>query len=106
MNGKTVKTKEIAGLFTGVQLETGENTVVFTFVPKGKNAGMMITLVTLIIIIACLVINHFRKINVPAWAQNGAKYIYVGLFAIVVVAMFAVPVITTIPSAIYHIIVK
>ena len=71
-----------------------------------RNAGMMITLVTLIIIIACLVINHFRKINVPAWAQNGAKYIYVGLFAIVVVAMFAVPVITTIPSAIYHIIVK
>ena len=106
VNGKTVKTKEIAGLFTGVQLETGENTVVFTFVPKGKNAGMMITLVTLIIIIACLVINHFRKINVPAWAQNCAKYIYVGLFAIVVVAMFAVPVITTIPSAIYHIIVK
>lgn len=106
VNGKTVKTKEVAGLFTGVQLQTGENTVVFTFVPKGKNAGMMITLLTLIIIIACLVINHFRKINVPAWAKNCAKYIYVGLFAIVVVAMFAVPVITTIPSAIYHIIVK
>ena len=106
VNGKTVKTKEVAGLFTGVQLETGENTVIFTFVPKGKNMGMMITLVTLIIIIACLVINHFRKINIPSWAGNCAKYIYIGLFAIIVVAMFAVPVITTIPSAIYHIIVK
>ncbi len=106
VNGQTVKTKEIAGLFTGVQLETGENTVVFTFVPKGKNAGMLITLATLIITIACLVINHFRKINAPAWAMNCAEYIYVGLFTIIVVAMFAVPAVTTIPAAIYHIIVR
>ena len=106
VNGRTVKTKEVAGLFTGVQLQTGENTVVFTFVPKGKNTGMMITMFTLIIIIACLVINRFRKINVPVWAEKCAEYIYIGLFAVIVVAMFAVPAVTTIPSAIYHIIVK
>lgn len=38
LDGKTVKTKEIAGLFTGVQVHEGENTLVFTFVPKGRNA--------------------------------------------------------------------
>lgn len=104
LDGKTVKTKEIAGLFTGVQVHEGENTLVFTFVPKGRNAGLLITLVTLLITVLCLVINYKRTINVPVWAKYCAQYIYIGLFAIVVAAMFVVPVISTIPAAIYHII--
>jgi hypothetical protein len=104
LDGKTVKTKEIAGLFTGVQVHEGENTLVFTFVPKGRNAGLLITLVTLLITVLCLVINYKRTINVPVWAKCCAQYIYIGLFAIVVAAMFVVPVISTIPAAIYHII--
>lgn len=104
LDGKTVKTKEIAGLFTGVQVHEGENTLVFTFVPKGRNAGLHITLVTLLITVLCLVINYKRTINVPVWAKCCAQYIYIGLFAIVVAAMFVVPVISTIPAAIYHII--
>ena len=104
LDGKTVKTKEIAGLFTGVQVHEGENTLVFTFVPKGRNAGLLITLVTLLITVLCLVINYKRTINVPVWAKYCAQYIYSGLFAIVVAAMFVVPVISTIPAAIYHII--
>lgn len=104
LDGKTVKTKEIAGLFTGVQVHEGENTLVFTFVPKGRNAGLLITLVTLLITVLCLVINYKRTINVPIWAKCCAQYIYIGLFAIVVAAMFVVPVISTIPAAIYHII--
>ena len=104
LDGKKVKTKEIAGLFTGVQIHEGENTLVFKFVPKGKNAGLLITLITLAMIAACLVINHIKAIKVPLWARNCAQYIYVGLFAVVVIAMFAVPVISTIPAAIYHIV--
>ena len=104
LDGKTVKTEEIAGLFTGVQVHEGENTLVFTFVPKGRNAGLLITLVTLLITVLCLVINYKRTINVPVWAKYCAQYIYIGLFAIVVAAMFVVPVISTIPAAIYHII--
>lgn len=104
LDGKTVKTKEIAGLFTGVQVHEGENTLVFTFVPKGRNAGLLITLVTLLITVLCLVINYKRTINVPVWAKYCAQYIYIGLFAIVVAAMFVVPLISTIPAAIYHII--
>ena len=88
LDGKTVKTKEIAGLFTGVQVHEGENTLVFTFVPKGRNAGLLITLVTLLITVLCLVINYKRTINVPVWAKYCAQYIYIGLFAIVVAAMF------------------
>ena len=49
-------------------------------------------------------INYKRTINVPVWAKYCAQYIYIGLFAIVVAAMFVVPVISTIPAAIYHII--
>ena len=104
LDGKTVKTKEIAGLFTGVQVHEGENTLVFTFVPKGRNAGLLITLVTLLITVACLIINHKRTINVPVWAKYCAQYVYIGLFAIVVAAMFVVPAISTIPAAIYRII--
>ena len=59
---------------------------------------------TLLIIVACLIINHKRTINVPVWAKYCAQYVYIGLFAIVVAAMFVVPAISTIPAAIYHII--
>ena len=104
LDGKTVKTKEIAGLFTGVQVHEGENTLVFTFVPKGRDVGLLITFVTLLITVLCLVINYKRTINVPVWAKYCAQYIYIGLFAIVVAAMFVVPVISTIPAAVYHII--
>ena len=38
---RQLRLKEIAGLFTGVQVHEGENTLVFTFVPKGRNAGLL-----------------------------------------------------------------
>ena len=106
LDGKKVKTKEVAGLFTGVEVHEGENTLVFTFVPKGRKTGALISALVLFTLVACLVFGHFRKTDAPEWAKYCAQYIYIGLFGIVVVAMFLIPAICTIPSAIYRIVVK
>lgn len=106
LDGKEVKAEEVAGLFTGVSVHSGENTLVFTFEPKGKKEGALISLATLLILMFCLVINHFKKIDAPKWVKYCAIFIYIELFNIVVVAMFLLPALCTIPAFFYQIIMK
>ena len=66
VNGKKVKAKSVCGLFTGVDIHAGENVIEMTFEPKGKKAGMLISLATLIMMIASALILKFTKLDVPA----------------------------------------
>lgn len=58
------------------------------FEPQGRKEGLLITLATLLILVVCLVIDHFKKINVPAWIQYCAVFVWLQLLNAVVVAMF------------------
>ena len=93
-----VQAKEIAGLFTGVKIHSGENTITMEFEPQGRKEGLLITLATLLILVVCLVIDHFKKINVPAWIQYCAVFVWLQLLNAVVVAMFLIPVIAAVPA--------
>ena len=106
VNGQQVQAKEIAGLFTGVKIHSGENTITMEFEPQGRKEGLLITLATLLILVVCLVIDHFKKINVPAWIQYCAVFVWLQLLNAVVVAMFLVPVIAAVPAFLYQIILK
>lgn len=106
VNGQQVQAKEIAGLFTGVKLHSGENTITMEFEPQGRKEGLLITLATLLILVVCLVIDHFKKINVPAWIQYCAVFVWLQLLNAVAVAMFLIPVIAAVPAFLYQIILK
>ena len=106
VNGQQVQAKEIAGLFTGVKIHSGENTITMEFEPQGRKEGLLITLATLLILVVCLVIDHFKKINVPAWIQYCAVFVWLQLLNAVVVAMFLIPVIAAVPAFLYQIILK
>ena len=67
---------------------------------------LLITLATLLILVVCLVIDHFKKINVPAWIQYCAVFVWLQLLNAVVVAMFLIPVIAAVPAFLYQIILK
>lgn len=51
VNGVKCDTDEIAGIFTGVNINDGSNEIVFTFKPSGRNAGTIISLIILIVMI-------------------------------------------------------
>ena len=105
-NGKKVKAKSVCGLFTGVDIHAGENVIEMTFEPKGKKAGMLISLATLIMMIASALILKFTKLKVPALLKMCAAFIYLELYNIVIVAMFLIPVVAAIPALIYQIVIR
>ena len=106
VNGRKVKAKSVCGLFTGVDIHAGENVIEMTFEPKGKKAGMLISLATLIMMIASALILKFTKLKVPALLKMCAAFIYLELYNIVIVAMFLIPVVAAIPALIYQIVIR
>ena len=98
LDGKEVNASEIAGLFTGVSIHSGKNVITLTFNPKGLKIGEMISLLILLIIIMCLIINHFKKIKVFAWIKYCAIFIYLQAFNAAVVAMFLIPTLLWLPA--------
>lgn len=106
VNGKKVEAKSVCGLFTGVDIHAGENVIEMTFEPKGKKAGMLISLATLIMMIASALILKFTKLKVPALLKMCAAFIYLELYNIVIVAMFLIPVVAAIPALIYQIVIR
>lgn len=106
VNGKKVKAKSVCGLFTGVDIHAGENVIEMTFEPKGKKAGMLISLATLIMMIASALILKFTKLKVPALLKMCAAFIYLELYNIVIVAMFLIPIVAAIPALIYQIVIR
>ncbi len=106
VNGKKVKAKSVCGLFTGVDIHAGSNVIEMTFEPKGKKAGMLISLATLIMMIASALILKFTKLKVPALLKMCAAFIYLELYNIVIVAMFLIPAVAAIPALIYQIVIR
>ena len=106
VDGQEVSAKEIAGMFTGVKIHSGENTITFTFEPKGRKEGTLISLATLLLMFVCLVIHHFKRIRIPAWIQYCAIFIYLQLYNAVVLFMFIIPTIAAIPAYAYQVVLK
>lgn len=106
VDGVEVKGKAVAGLFTGINVHSGENTIVMTFEPRGKKTGQLISLGVLLVLLVCLVIHHFKQIRVPAWIQYCALFIYLQLYNAVLVAMFILPAVAAIPALIYQLVLR
>ena len=103
VNGKECETKDIAGLFTGVAVNEGENEIVFTFSPATKNKALLISVLVLIVMIILMVVNHYKKIRVPEWMKKCAGGIYMFIIAVLAVVMFAVPLIASIIANIRYV---
>ena len=100
VNGKKVKGSSYAGLFTVIPLEEGDNTISMRFVPPGMTAGMVITLITAALILACAIIMHTNKESLRELVTEPESRIepvlvklYACVFAAVILFMYIVPVV-------------
>lgn len=103
VNGVKCDTDEIAGILTGVNINDGSNEIVFTFKPSGRNAGIIISLIILIVMIVLMFIDHKRGINVPQWLGMCAGGVYLAIIAVLAVVMFAIPLVASVIANIQYI---
>ncbi len=55
VNGKKVELTDIAGIFTGIPIENGENEIVLIFCPLGLIPGSIITIIALLVVILLMI---------------------------------------------------
>ena len=96
VNGEKRETKDIAGMFTGVSVNSGENEIVFTFKPAAKDKGLLISVLVLIAMIAIMVVDHYKNIRIPGWMQACASGVYMAIIVVLAVLMFAIPLVASI----------
>lgn len=99
-NGHRVRASSMAGLFTAIPLEAGENTVAMKFTPPGVLTGTIISLVSLVLSVIYMVIMRIKKDTLKVQAEstygrisNVIAPVYIGVFAAAVLFMYIVPVI-------------
>ena len=100
VNGRRVKSASYAGLFTLIPLEDGFNEVSMSFVPPGMRAGIAVTVITLALTAAYIIIMRINRESLEALVQRPENIIepvlvklYAGVFAAVVLFMYVIPVI-------------
>jgi uncharacterized membrane protein YfhO len=110
VNGKEVDAKSrtgVARLFTAVTVTPGqENTIVMTFEPEGRKAGLLISLFVIVVIAVFGVLKHFTHYVVPKWMRYVAGFVYVEVIHAVALFMFVIPTVAAVPAVIYQIVMK
>ena len=99
VNGEEVKGTAVAGLFTEIPIESGENTVVLTFVPKGYQSGKIVTVFTLILILLYIVLkSRIKNSSLLGSLEGVALKIYTAVLLVAVVLIIIIPAIMVIPA--------
>ncbi|MCR5527317.1 MAG: YfhO family protein [Lachnospiraceae bacterium] len=76
VNGKVVKTLNIAGIFTGIPIEAGENDIEITFSPAGFKDGAFLSALAGVVIAGLYVIGRRKKLVVAEALKTITAVIY------------------------------
>lgn len=114
INGEEVSADTVFGLFTGVQLQSGENVITLEFNAKGRQSGLLITIITLIIVIAGSIYGiltrkgKLKHVALFGWCEkilgNIAVWVYGLIFVVMAIFMFAIPIVTSVFANIIQIV--
>ena len=92
VNGQKAEIAPIAGIFMGIDLPEGENSVTLRFRPEGLLAGTVISLCALGMLLICFFINRVRKIEIPkiVCTLTGAAFAVVWSLGVLGVYVFPI----------------
>lgn len=80
-------------IFTGIRLKNGENTIRMSYVPKGTEVGMALSVITILMIIGAYSMTRNNAVNVPDIVKTVTGGLFIIIWAVIMLAMFIVPVI-------------
>ena len=89
VNGRSVQTENICGLFTGVPIGKGENVIKMYFIPQGLIPGILITLSALLL---TFVFNR-RKVSLKESASRASASLLYAVWSIAVLLLYVIPII-------------
>ena len=95
VNGKTTEIVPITGAFTGIPLEEGVNTVKLTFLPSGMKTGILISLTTLLLLIAGILIQKKFRLEMHDAVLFFIEITFFLVWFIAVVCVYVVPILYT-----------
>ena len=88
VNGRKVKLTRACGLFTGVPLENGVNKIKMVFVPDGLTAGIIVSVLALILTILFSV----KPVRVHTLEEKAADAILRAVWGIALTVLYVIPV--------------
>ena len=80
-------------IFTGIRIKDGENTIRMSYVPKGTEVGMALSVITILMIIGAYSMTRNNTVNVPDIVKTVTGGLFIIMWAVIMLAMFIVPVI-------------
>jgi len=103
LNGQKTEVLKIYDNFIGIKANKGQNTIKISFVPEYFRLSLVISIMMILGTAIIINTNLYQKILEVKWLQNMAKYVYLGLHAVVMVVIFLIPILLFLVSFIKHI---
>ncbi len=94
VNGEKRSLKDFGGLFMLLPIDQGENRVELSFSPPGLKAGLLISIITLILTLTLVYINQIRTVGstVLTLISPVLYYLYYFLFISAALALYVIPI--------------
>lgn len=89
VNGEKQEVIKVYGNYLGVELDSGENHITFTYIPKGFKLGAMISILS--VILTTLLIYFHKKIINFTFLSKIVQGIYLLLYVVLVFFIYFVP---------------
>lgn len=102
-NGEKVEVLKVFNNYIGIKLNTGENNINIRFIPTYLVISLIISIVSIIVTILLIKLGIFKKlINIKA-LNYLAKFIYLGLYILILLLIYILPIIVFVISFITHV---
>ncbi len=88
VNGKKQKVFDVAGLFMGIPIEQGENELELTFTPQGLVAGAVVSILGAILLLISFITGFLNRKTF----SRVAFYIFNGVWALVLLGLYVIPI--------------
>lgn len=92
INGKNAEVIRLANSFIGVKLLNGANNVELNFFPHGMAKGIIISIITIMSMLICVVINKKFKLNIPSLMLQLVEGCFIFVLGVVFTFMYIIPV--------------
>lgn len=96
VNGRTDTTKAVAGLFSGILLDEGENIVSMKYLPSGMKSGTVLSVCTLLFVLLSVLVLK-RKADSAAqtetWIERWLKPFYMAGWMAAVLVVYFIPIV-------------